>query len=94
MRAARVDSNQKEIVTALRNSGAVVYHVHTIKNLFDILVAYNDTLMAVEIKDGKLSPSARKLTEGELKCKAALESVGVKYNVVTSIEEALQLLEK
>ena len=92
MRAARVDSNQKEIVTALRNRGAVVFHVHTIKNLFDILVAYNGKLIAIEIKDGTLSPSARKLTEGELKCKAALESVGVKYNVVHSIAEALALL--
>ena len=89
---ARVDGNQKEVVAALRKSGAVVFHVHTIKNLFDILVAYNGKLIAIEIKDGTLSPSARKLTEGELKCKAALESVGVKYNVVHSIPEALALL--
>ena len=93
MRAARVDSNQKEIVTALRKLGAVVFHVHTIKNLFDILVAYNGKLIAIEIKDGRLNPSARKLTEGELKCKAALESVGVNYNVVKSVDEALDLLE-
>ena len=92
MRIARVDSNQKEIVTALRNCGAVVFHVHTIKNLCDILVAYNGKLIAIEIKDGTLNQSARKLTEGELKCKAALESVGVKYNVVKSIAEALALL--
>tara|TARA_R110000822_G_scaffold262412_1_gene386789 strand:+ start:3290 stop:3571 length:282 start_codon:yes stop_codon:yes gene_type:complete len=89
---ARVDGNQKEVVAALRKSGAVVFHVHTIKNLFDILVAYNGKLIAIEIKDGTLSPSARKLTPGELKCKAALESVGVKYNVVHSIPEALALL--
>ena len=92
MRACRVDSNQKEIVTALRKRGAVVFHVHTIKNLFDILVAYNGKLIAIEIKDGNLNQSARKLTEGELKCKAALESVGVKYNVVKSVPEALELL--
>jgi hypothetical protein len=57
-----------------------------------VLVAYNGKLIAIEIKDGTLNQSARKLTEGELKCKAALESVGVKYNVVNSIAEALALL--
>ena len=92
MRASRVDSNQKEIVTALRKLGAVVFHVHTIKSFFDILVAYNGKLIAIEIKDGRLNQSAHKLTEGELKCKAALESVGVKYNVVKSVDEALALL--
>jgi hypothetical protein len=92
MRIARVDKNQPEVVEALRNAGAVVFHVHTIKNLFDILVAYNGKLIAIEIKDGTLNPSARKLTEGELKCKAALESVGVNYNVVKSVDEALALL--
>ena len=94
MRIARVDSNQKEIVAALRNSGAVVFHVHTIKNLFDILVAYNGQLIAVEIKDGSKPESARKLTPGELECKTSLESVGVTYNVVNSIDEALKLLLK
>lgn len=94
MTRARVDGNQKEIVKALRNKGAVVYHVHTIKNLFDILVAYNGQLIAVEIKDGSKPESARKLTPGELECKEALESVGVTYNVVKSIDEALNLLLK
>ncbi len=92
MRKAKVDSNQKEIVDALRKRGASVFHVHTVKNLFDIIVAYNGVLMAVEIKDGNLPPSARKLTDGELKCKESLERVGVKYNVVTSIDEALKLI--
>ena len=94
MTRARVDGNQKEIVKALRSCGAVVYHVHTIKNLFDILVAYNGQLIAVEIKDGTKPESARKLTPGELECKTSLESVGVTYNVVNSIPEALKLLLK
>ena len=91
-RAAKVDSNQKEIVAALRNSGAVVFHLHTIKNLFDLLVAYNGKVYCVEVKDGSLTPSKRKLTAGELECKQKLESVGVTYHVVNSVTEALELI--
>lgn len=91
-RIARTDSNQKEIVAALRNCGAVVFHLHTVKNLFDLLVAYNGKVYCVEVKDGSLTPSKRKLTDGELECKRKLESVGVTYHVVNSVSEALQLI--
>ena len=92
-RAAKVDSNQKEIVSALRNAGAVVFHLHTVKNLFDLLVAYKGNVYCVEVKDGNLPPSKRKLTTGELECKQKLESVGVTYHVVNSVYEALELIE-
>ena len=91
-RAAKVDSNQKEIVAALRKRGAVVLITSQLKNAFDILVGYNGKLFIVEIKDGSVPPSARKLTEGETRCKELFESVGVTYHVVTSIEDALSLL--
>lgn len=92
IRKAKVDSNQKEIVEALRKVGAEVFHVHMVKNLFDILVAYNGTLYAMEIKDGNKPPSQRKLTEGEERCRVKLEGVNVPYNVVTSVEEALEVI--
>jgi hypothetical protein len=47
----------------------------------------------VEIKDGKLPPSARKLTEGEQEFKAKIESVGCKYWVIESVEDAISMLE-
>ena len=93
MRIARVDSNQKEIVLALRRHGALVKHTHTIKNLFDILVYFQGNTYSVEIKDGNKPPSQRKLTDGEKKCKEEMESKGVKYWVVESVEEALKMLE-
>ena len=88
MRNAKVDKNQKEIVAALREVGAVVKHVYTIKNLFDILVYYNGTTYNVEVKNGIGS----KLTAGELQCKTDIESVGVKYWVIYSIEDALKMI--
>ena len=88
MKFARVDKNQKEIVSALREAGAKVKHVYTVKNLFDILVYYKGITYNVEIKDGLKS----KLTEGETKCKEDLESVNVKYWVIRSVSEALNMI--
>jgi len=90
--AARTDSNQTEIVTALRKLGAVVLITSQLKNCFDCLVCFNGSTYMVEIKDGNKPKSARKLTTGELEFKAKVESVGCVYNVVNSIDEALQLL--
>lgn len=91
-RSARTDRNQSEIVAALRKRGAVCILTSQLKNAFDVLVAFNGKLFIMEIKDGELPPSARKLTDGELKCKALIESVGCDYNVINSIDEALELI--
>ena len=76
----------------LRKLGAVVLITSQLKNAFDLLVGYNGQLYIVEVKDGKKPPSARKLTTGELQCKERFESVGVKYHVVNSVEEAIELI--
>ena len=93
IRAARVDSNQSEIVATLRKLGAVVLITSQLKNAFDLLVGHNGKLYIVEVKDGNKPPSARKLTDGELKCKERFESVGVTYHVINSVEEAIELIE-
>lgn len=91
-RAAKIDRNQPEIVKALRKAGAVVKHVHQVKKLFDIIVCYQGKTYCVEIKDGELPPSSRKLKEGEQECKDDFESVGVKYWIINSIDEALEMI--
>ena len=92
MRAARVDSNQKEIVEALRKAGATVLHTHQLKNCFDILVGYNGINYIVEIKDGNKPPSQRKLTTGEEKFRDEWE--GGEYYIIESIEQALKLIQQ
>lgn len=60
MRAYRVDSNQKDIVTALRNEGFAVQHLHSVgAGCPDILVGYEGINVLIEIKegDGKLTPA-------------------------------------
>jgi hypothetical protein len=91
-RAAKTDDNQTEIVTALRKVGAYVLITSQLKNAFDILVCYNGRIHIAEIKDGTKPPSQRKLTEGELKCKTGVESVGCDYNVIISVDEALKMI--
>lgn len=93
-RAAKVDSNQPDIVKTLRRLGAVVLITSQLKNAFDILVGFRGKLYIVEIKDGSLPPSKRKLTPGELKCKEKFESVGIKYHVINSVNEAIEMITK
>ena len=92
IRAAKVDRNQREIVTALRKMGAVVLITSQLKNAFDILVGYRGKLYMIEIKDGELPPSRHRLSEGEQKCCDSFAGVGVGYHVIKSIDEALELL--
>lgn len=91
-RDAKTDANHAQIRSALRSAGAVVIDTFQLKNAFDMLVAFRGQLYAVEVKDGSLPPSKRRLSAGEEACKAALESVGVPYHVVTSVEEAINLI--
>ena len=90
--AARVDSNQKEIVEGLRRYGASVLITSQLKNCFDILVGYEGVNYIMEIKDGKKPPSQRKLTKGEEKFKEIWKGGG--YYVVESLNEAIILIKK
>ena len=90
--AARVDANQKKIVDALRRCGASVLITSQLKNCFDCLVGYNGKNYIVEIKDGRKPPSKRKLTKGEQKF--ADNWRGGKYNIIESVEDAINMLQK
>jgi hypothetical protein len=90
----RVDANQPEIVAGLRAFGAGVLVISMVKNAFDILVAYEGKLYAMELKDGDKPPSQTKLTEGEKKCKKMLNDNRVEYYVVYSLQNAIDVLMK
>lgn len=88
MLRAKVDTNQKVIVAALRKAGAVVYPVHRLKKFFDILVYFRGKIFSMEIK----SDEKQKLTEGEQECKLQIESTGNRYYVVTSPDQAIRII--
>lgn len=90
-RAAHVDSNQGEIVDALRAAGASVEPklARLGEGVPDILVGIRGVTTVMEIKDGKKFPCERRLTEAEEKWHNAWH--GSKH-VVESPEQALAVL--
>ena len=89
IRAAKIDKNQPEIVQALRLHGAKVRSVAQLKKAFDLLVFYNGNTFIIEVKDGN-----KPLTEGEIEFKEIVESAGVKYWVIRSVTDALEMIGK
>ena len=89
-RAARVDANHDQIVSALRAAGAVVQSLAAIgKGCPDILCAFRGNLFLLELKDGSKPPSGQKLTEAQVKWHQAW---GALVEVVNSPEQALRAI--
>ena len=62
----RVDSNQREIVSAFRSRGISVFHLHEVgRGCPDLLLGFKGHNYLVEIKDGSKSLSRQKLTPQE-----------------------------
>lgn len=90
-RAANIDSNQNEIVDALRAAGASVEPKlsRVGEGVPDLLVGIRGVTTVMEVKDGKKTASRKKLNDDEKKWHA--EWRGSKF-VVESIEQALAAL--
>ena len=90
-RAARIDANQTEIVSALRSVGAKVQSLAAVGcGTPDLLVGYRGDLYLIECKDGTKPPSARGLTDDQ---KAWHEAwAGYPVYVITCADEGLQVL--
>ncbi len=90
-RAAHTDSNQAEIVDALRAAGASVEPklARVGEGCPDLIVGIRGVTTLFEIKDGKKPKSKRALTEDEKKWHTAWS--GSLY-IVESAEQALQIL--
>ena len=89
-RAARKDRNHSEIDEALQQAGCSTLDISCLTNCADLVVARNGRTWILEIKDGELKPSARRLTEGEKKF--ANRWKGNRYTV-HSVAEALLSIE-
>ena len=88
-RAAKIDRNQPEIVAALRAVGCTVQPLHTVgQGVPDLLVGVAGKTLLLECKDHKQPPSARMLTEDQLKWHAAWN--GGPLAVVCDVESALR----
>jgi hypothetical protein len=91
MRANRTDGNKSEIVAALRKAGAEWVSCEGDPKIgFDGLVAFRSVLYAVEIKNGSLPPSRRRLTKGESDRAEQLARKGVKLLIILDPQDALR----
>lgn len=89
-RAARVDANQAQIVSALEAAGAVVQSLAAIgQGVPDLLVAFRGNLFLLECKDGSKVPSKQRLTDKQVKWHQAW---GALVEVVNSPESALRAI--
>jgi phosphoserine phosphatase len=82
-RAARVDQNQDQIVSALRSAGAYVW---IISLPVDLLVGYNGQTYLVEVKTGP----TKRLTK--LQQEFFAEWIGGRLERIEGPEEALRMI--
>ena len=88
--AAKIDSNQNEVVNALRKAGASVQSLAALgKGVPDLLVAIRGVNLLMEIKDGNKPKSAQKLTEDQLKWHGAWQGP---VCIVDGPEAALRMI--
>ena len=91
MRAAKIDANQEAVVTALRTAGATVQSLANVgKGVPDLLVGYKGQTLLMEVKDGFKAPSARLLTEDQLRWHGSWK--GGALAVVDSPDAALRMI--
>jgi hypothetical protein len=82
-RAARVDSNQQELVQAMRKIGAKVYHV---RKPLDLLVGYRGRNILVEVKRPEKKGHADEFTKEE---KEFIEGWPGEIAICYTVEEAI-----
>jgi Holliday junction resolvase len=90
-RAAKIDANQDQVVEALRAAGAVVQSLAAVgQGVPDLLVGFQGKTLLMEVKDGRKPPSARRLTEDQLKWHGAW--LGGPVAIVDGPDAALRML--
>ena len=90
-RAAKVDANQEQIVSALRKAGASVQSLASVgKGVPDLLIGFQNQTLLMEVKDGNKSPSQRLLTEDQMKWHQQWRGGAV--SVVDTVDAALRAL--
>lgn len=91
-RAAKIDSNQNEIVRLLRRIPGISVHITSQmgKGYPDLNVGYKGKTYLIELKDGKKVPSARRLTPDEIEFKDGWKG---HYAVAESLDDVLAIIQ-
>lgn len=90
-RAAKIDANQTQVVSALRAAGVSVQSLAAVGNgVPDLLCGFRGKLSLLEVKDGSKVKSARKLTTAQTDWHAIWADMPL--FVVETPEQALKAL--
>lgn len=88
--AAKTDANHAALMKDLRAVGICCHSLHAVgKGFPDLVCGFRGINVLLEIKDGSLPPSARKLTADEVKWQ---ESWGGQVAVVNNSEQAIHIV--
>lgn len=88
---ARVDANQKEIVTELRKLDVSVLHTHQLgKGAPDLILGYRNDNFLIELKDGSKTKSQQRLTPDEVEFQNKWQG---NYAVCNSLEQVLTVID-
>jgi hypothetical protein len=91
MRAARIDANHEQVVSALRAAGASVQSLAGVgKGVPDLLVGFQGKTLLMEVKDGRKTPSERRLTDDQVRWHGAWN--GGPLAIVDGVDAALRML--
>ena len=91
MRAARIDANHEQVVSALRVAGASVQSLAGVgKGVPDLLVGFQGKTLLMEVKDGRKTPSERRLSEDQVRWHGAWR--GGPLAIVDGVDAALRML--
>lgn len=89
--ANRADHNQPEIVRAIKDMKGV-WHQCQPPFPCDGILFVGVTAIFVEIKNGKLPPSGRKLTENEEAFRVLCETHSVPWELVESVDDVVKII--
>ena len=89
-RAARIDSNQPEIVNGLRKIGCSVQSLAPVgEGCPDLLVGHRGNNFLIEVKDGARIPSEQKLTPDQIDWHSDWRG---RVHVARSLEEVIRIV--
>lgn len=82
------DANKAELVRLWRDAGGLWYDMPREAG-FDGVAIFRGRMFPVEIKDGRLPPSAQALTANEQRAQREIEVCGVPYTIWDSAEDVV-----
>ena len=93
MRAQRRDNNESALVRLARQVGAKVIYMQAGQGC-DFLLLSPGKISIIEVKDGRKSPSERRLTADEMELALTCQTLHIPYHVILNEGDLMRVLEQ